>query len=126
MKDFDEWNKVKKETNTADRTIMIKEGEIAWCKVGLNIGDETYGKGEFFSRPVLIIKKFSKNTFWGLPISKQFKKGSWYFYLKHIDRTVILNQMRLFDRKRLSEKIFVISEAQLEDIKNKIILLLKS
>jgi mRNA interferase MazF len=124
--DFDSWNKVKKSTSKNRSSLIIREGEIRWCKIGLNIGNETYGKGESFSRPILVIKKFSRDVFWGIPITQRKKEGSWYFYLKNISRTAILNQMRLFDRKRLDDVLFHISENQVEEIKSKIISLIKS
>lgn len=126
MNDFDRWNKIKQKTNNSNSLVMIKEGEICWCKFGLNIGFESFGKGEYFSRPVLIIKKFSKDVFWGIPLTSKYKEGSWYFYLNNHDKTLILNQMKLLDRKRLQSRITEISEKQLEEIKNKIIKLLKS
>jgi len=44
----------------------------------MNIGDEVYGKGEYFSRPVLVYKKLTNTTFLGLPITTREKTGSWY------------------------------------------------
>jgi len=126
MKDFDKWNEVKQKTNSSNSFVMVKEGEICWCKFGLNIGFESFGKGEYFSRPVLIIKKFSKDVFWGIPITSKYKDGSWYFYLKNQNKTLVLNQMRLLDRKRLLSRISEVSEKQLMEIKDKILLLLKS
>jgi mRNA interferase MazF len=35
----------------------FKNGEIWWCSIGENIGSEMYGKGEFYRRPVLVIRK---------------------------------------------------------------------
>jgi mRNA interferase MazF len=129
MKNFDSWNKIKKRTDLRKNKLTIDEGDIRWCRIGLNIGDETLGKGETFNRPILIIKKFSQNTFWGIPITKKNKKGSWYFYIKKINRTVILNQMKLLDRKRLEGRLFddsTISKMELDKIKDKIYFLLKS
>jgi mRNA interferase MazF len=126
MEEFDEWNVVKKETNTKNTEILIDEGDIRWCKFGLNIGNETYGKGKTFSRPVLVIRKFSSDVFWGVPLTSKEKNGSWYFYIKQVERTAILNQLRLLDRKRLEERIFLISKIEVERIKDKIISLLKS
>ena len=125
-KDFDSWNKIKKKTEEKNTDIIIDEGDIRWCRIGLNVGDETLGKGKYFSRPVLIIKKFSSNVFWGAPIITKSKIGSWYFYISEINRTVILNQMKLFDRKRLEDRLFLISTKTLEEIKEKTCQLLKS
>ena len=126
MKEFDKWNEVKKKTDKNKNVPMIKEGEICWCKIGINIGNETLGKGEQFNRPILIIKKFSSDTFWGVPLTSKIKKGSWYHYLKNQDRTLILNQMRLFDRKRLQSRISEIPHNQLQEVIRDIIVLLQS
>jgi len=126
FKNFDKWSDVKKNTDNSETNLIIDEGDIRWCRIGLNIGDETLGKGESFSRPVLIIKKFSTNVFFGVPITTKPKKGSWYFYISEINRTLILNQMRLFDKKRLEDRLFIISKTTLSEIKNKICILIKS
>ena len=119
IKDFDSWNKLKKITDKADSLIKIRTGEIRWCRFGVNVGNETMGKGDTFRRPVLILKKFSGDVFLGLPLTTKDHKGDWYHQIIHdgITQIIILNQGRILDRKRLEEKIFEISEAELEDIK---------
>ena len=59
--------------------ILFKEGEIWWCRIGMNIGHETYGKGASFSRPVLIFKKFSNDFFYRHSDDKQEKGGDVVF-----------------------------------------------
>ena len=39
-KDFDAWNFKKKELDKNKRDLLFKEGEIWWCSLGLNIGEE--------------------------------------------------------------------------------------
>ncbi len=118
-KDFDGWSAVKQNTDRLKPEIKIRAGEIRWCRFGVNIGNEILGKGENFRRPVLIIKKFSGDVFLGLPLTTKIHKGDWYYHIKHndVDRSIILNQARLLDRKRLEEKIFEVSETELEKIK---------
>ncbi len=118
-KDFSTWNTVKIQTDTSIQNINIREGEIRWCRVGINIGNEVLGKGEHFIRPVLIMKKFSSDVFLGIPLSSKIHTGTWFYTIDHdgISRTLILNQSRLFDRKRLQEKVFEVSELELRQIK---------
>ena len=118
-KDFNEWNELKKTTDDLDVTIKIRVGEIRWCRFGINIGKEVIGKGDTFHRPVLILKKFSGDVFFGLPLTTKFHKGDWYYQITHddINQTIILNQGRILDRKRLEEKMFEISEVELQNIK---------
>ena len=59
MKNFDQWNEVKKETDTNVALPLFKEREIYNAKIGENIGFEQSGKGDEFVRPVLILKKLS-------------------------------------------------------------------
>ena len=78
MKDFDVWNTIKKEVNKNERYTTFHEGEIWWCSIGLNIGDEEDGKNNNFERPVLVLKKFSKNMLIGIPLSTKIKEGKYY------------------------------------------------
>ena len=47
--------------------------------MGKNIGFEQDGKGENFVRPVVIIKGFNKNMFFGIPLSTKMKEGKFYY-----------------------------------------------
>ena len=49
--------------------IVFKQAEIWWCSVGMNIGEESFGKGARFTRPILIFRKFTSNSFLGLPMT---------------------------------------------------------
>lgn len=87
--------------------ILFKEGEIWWCKIGMNVGKEIYGKGENFIRPVLIFKKFNENMFLGIPLTSKQKEGSWYVLVSYGDKEgrVILNQIKSMDKNRLVKRI---------------------
>ena len=118
-KDFDNWNKIKKITNNLDIVIKIRVGEVRWCRFGINIGKEIIGKGETFRRPVLVLKKFSGDVFFGLPLTTKEHEGDWYYQIKNenIPRSIILNQGRILDRKRLEEKLFEVTDLELIEIK---------
>lgn len=108
VKKFSEWIGLKEKIhNNIFKPPLFKEGEIWWCSIGENIGSEINGKSGLFSRPVLIFKKLSKNSFLGIPTSSQDRKGSWYVRvtLNNVFSTVLLSQIRFFDYKRLSTKI---------------------
>ena len=93
------WNKGSK--------IIFKQRELWWCSLGINLGEEIFGKGEKFTRPVLIFKKFTSNSFLGLPLTSQPKAGSWYVEVTQAGKrsSVMLNQARVLDRKRLTNRI---------------------
>lgn len=126
MKNFDEWNIVKKKRDSISREkhiVYCKEKEIWWIFLGLNVGDEEDGKGNLFERPVLVIKKFNNNLFWGCALSTKVKENNKYY--KNINtkggiRSVIISQLRIYDSKRLQEKFDVIDNEEFEKIKTAI------
>lgn len=123
MKDFNLWHKRKNEINNSNKNVFYHEREVWWCSLGLNIGFEQDGKGEDFSRPVLIIKGFSKNVFLCVPLTTRNKEGKHYHSINlkdGVERKVILSQLRLVDSKRLKEKIQTLDEKQFIKIKNAI------
>ena len=54
--------------------------------MGENVGIEINGKGKRFLRPVLILKKLSKNGFLGVPLTSQEHKGNWYANFIFLDK----------------------------------------
>jgi len=122
-KDFDKWNKSKKVIHHIGEDKFYHEREVWWCSLGINIGFEQDGKGEEFSRPVLIIRGFSKNVFLCIPLTTKMKEGKYYHDIilgDGIKRKAILSQIRLIDSKRLIEKVCTIDETQFNSIKQKI------
>lgn len=93
---------------------FFHENEIWWCAIGVNIGTEEDGKNHCFERPVLVYRKFTKELFWGIPLTSKIKQGSFYFHLfiRGIERTAILNQMRIFSGKRLVRRISKLNDPQ--------------
>jgi len=108
QKDFDKWNEIKKKIDKAS-PLYVSEREIWFCHVGLNVGSEQNGKHEMFERPVLVLKKVTKNTFIGLPMTSNKKKGSWYVEINSTDSSAIISQIKLFDTRRLARKIKTIT-----------------
>jgi mRNA interferase MazF len=103
-KNFDNWIILKENIHEkTQQPRFFKERQIWWCALGENIGTETNGKSEFFSRPVLIYKKLSQNTFVGLSMTSKDKKGSWYVPITQHGKEskVVLSQIRVMDEKRL-------------------------
>ena len=76
QKDFDEWNKRKKDLHYKHfSNSKFQEGEIWWCGAGLNIGHEIDGKHDTFERPFYILKKCNDAMFIG-SVYYKFKKRS--------------------------------------------------
>ena len=61
--DFDKWNNKKKQLHVRTNAPTFKEREVWWCSLGANIGTEQNGKGQNFTRPVLVLRKFSTSQF---------------------------------------------------------------
>ena len=103
----DEWSRQKAILHDKENKAIFKQNDIWWCRVGDNLGEEMFGKGSKFTRPILVFKKFTGNSFLGLPITKQEKRGSWYveITIHNEKRWVMLNQARIFDKKRLTNRI---------------------
>lgn len=123
MKDFDSWNKEKKNISTEGHTTLsFHEREVWWCSIGINLGDEQDGKNDLFERPVLVLKKFNNKVAWVLPMSTQKKEGVYYHSLKYKGRvfTVILSQLRLTSVKRFRRFVRKISPHQFGLIQNKL------
>lgn len=123
MKQFDEWNEVKKKTEHNDKFLQFKEREIYNAKIGENVGFEQGGKGEDFARPVLVIKRLSKEIFFGVPLSTTPREGSFFFgfqFLEGIHSTALLVQTRLFSSKRLLNKIGMIPKNDFEVLRKKL------
>lgn len=118
-KDFDSWNNLKKKINVR-QSIYVSERDLWFCSVGLNVGSEQSGKHELFERPVLVIKKVSANTFIGVPLTSNKKKGSWYAEIESTNSSAIISQVKLFDTRRLARKIGFISVEEYQTIKNKL------
>ncbi len=110
-KNFKGWasEKEKIHHDIKESKIYFHQQEIWWSQCGVNIGSEQDGKGDEFSRPVLILKKMSRHMFWAVPISTKIKEHNQY-YISYINasgelRSAIFIQIRLMSSKRLLRKL---------------------
>ena len=107
-KDFDKWNSLKKGLHKSDKTPFYHEREIWWCSLGVNIGFEQDGTGSNFDRPVLILKGFNKESFFGVALTGRKRTEKYYYYLGKVEgreASVILSQARTLATNRLIRKI---------------------
>lgn len=121
--DLDWWGQVKQRTQAEKSAVLFKAGEIWWCRVGLNIGEEIFGKGMEFLRPVLVLRKLTGNSFMGLALTTKEKKGSWYVetVLHGKKRFVMLNQARTLDKKRLVQRIGTLDDTQFVEVRKRFV-----
>ena len=121
-KEYDDWNKLKKDLSTKKSNVFFHEREIWFCSLGKNIGYEEDGKNELFERPILVIRKFNNEIFLAIPLTSSKKDNKYYhqYRLSGKNYAGILSQIRLLDSKRLSRKIGMIGESDFEMIVQKI------
>lgn len=126
IKRFLEWIQNKINIDLRQRGKIIHLCEVYWCSLGENIGDEENGKGETFRRPVLIIKKFNNNIFWGIPMSTKIKNNRYYVpvILKNISQSVLVSQLRILDTKRLEQYIGYVSREDFLKVRSSLVNLL--
>lgn len=117
---YDKWNKLKQEIETR-KSILFRQRDVLFISMGQNIGYEQYGKGEEFLRPVVVLKKFSKNLFLGIPLSSKLKDG--YFFhkvtFKNRENTALLLQSKTFDSKRIKYKLATLSQNEFSKLNEK-------
>lgn len=106
-KDFVGWHDVKTKINEDSNIPTFQQREIWWCSIGTNVGHEQDGKGLFYRRPVLIIRKFNHRIFWGVPLTTQIKDNPYYhrFHFIEKEQCAMLSQLRLWESKRLNRKM---------------------
>lgn len=124
VKRFRLWAKLKRKINDSTSVPMgYKERDIWWVAIGHNVGVEEDGKGDYFNRPVLIIKGFSKYQFWGVPLSTTKKTGEYYypFVVNGKVSTALLSQLRVFDTRRFINKYGVADKKSFSEIKQKLV-----
>lgn len=106
------WYKQKASLEKEARLTNFRSQEIWWCALGANIGDEEDGKNERLERPVLILRKYNKGLFFGLPLTSTLKTAKFYHHLKvdDVDRAVILSQGRTLSAYRLLRRIYKVND----------------
>lgn len=118
--------------NTDEPRLFFHEREVWYCHLGENIGFEQDGSDDQFLRPVVIIRKFNNDIFWGVPLTRTQKDLPFYFTFVIQSETVandgnstaVLSQIRLIDAKRLRRMVGYISKADAILLKKKLMALL--
>lgn len=113
--------------NSGSRPAGYKTRDVWWVSLGRNVGFEEDGKGNFYNRPVIVLRGFSRGLFWGIPLSHTENRGAYYheFILNGEVSVALLSQMRTFDTLRLISKYGVVSKQDFNNIKKKINIILE-
>ena len=107
MKDFDQWNSLKKKIHNTGNIKYYRPRDIWWCSLGINIGSEQDGSGGSKQRPVVIIKDFG-TTCLVIPLTTSYQVHKYRFSIGVVDgkqSKAKLSQLRLIDARRLTTKI---------------------
>jgi mRNA interferase MazF len=93
-KDFDTWIALKKHIHQKRFLAFVHAREVWWCSLGLNVGAEQDGKHAAYERPILILRKFNRESVLVAPITSQLKRTSY-----HVRFTLTASSMRSSFRK---------------------------
>ena len=123
-KNYKIWTPVKTRiNNNKSYPLGYKERDIWICNIGENIGFEEDGKGNDFTRPVLILKAFNRKFCHIVPLSTTDKRGRFYYpFDGNAGKTsvAILSQTRSIDATRLLRKVGSMNKEEFIKIKGKI------
>lgn len=115
-KDFDQWNRQKKALNHKEIQIFPKVRQIWFVKLGVNVGCEEDGKGEFL-RPVIVLAIIG-SLCWCVPLTTKHKNKS-RFYLQISDKSsVLLSQARVLDKRRFVSWVGTVDKKQFQHIQS--------
>ncbi len=122
IKEFDEWNKVKKRIHHEEREVTMRAGEVRWAIFGVNVGSELDGKGHSFTRPVLILHVVGKVLALVIPMSTKLKEVAGYHHFPFQGKGVslCLHQIRVLSQKRILGRKGRISEGHLRGVKEEV------
>lgn len=126
--EIDTWSKVKKSLAAGGYDeLKFREREIWWCAIGLNLGDEEYGKNEMFERPVLIIKKFNHRLAWAVPMTSVPRFGDYYYPLRDVGGKksyLMLSQIKVISVKRFQRYIGMVGTQEFSEVRARLRLLI--
>ncbi len=123
-KDFQKWHNEKENVHYYKIRPFYHEREVWFCSLGVNIGFEQDGTGKNFDRPIVIVRGFNKNIFFGVALTGSVKTGKYYFPVGKIEdreASAILSQVRLIDTKRLVKKIMTLDDNVFQELKKALI-----
>jgi mRNA interferase MazF len=126
-KDFDRWNAKKKDLNEKTFNQFVHEREVWWCALGANVGVEADGKHDTFERPVLVLRKFNKDSVLVAPLTSRAKLNPYQWPFHHDGQlfAAVFSQIRLVSTKRLLRKMYRMDARIFLDIKRAILVMLR-
>lgn len=127
QKDFRRWAEVAERVESGERPEFVKVGAIYWCHLGVGVGSELVGKGEGFTRPVLVIGKISERMVLVIPVTSKEHRGGNYMEVVVVGmlERLALMHFAVIDVLRLGIFIDEISPMELGMVRKRFVKLLK-
>ncbi len=122
---FNKWCEVKKKINFWEKQkFYVKQREIWYANIWMNIWYETFWKWNDFIRPILVIKRVW-TMFLVVPMTTKwvenyfkYKLSDTYFWKKSF---LLMTQWKFIDYKRFLRKIKVVDKQEFNKIKKRLI-----
>jgi mRNA interferase MazF len=102
-RDYHDWNLRKQKLENQHEIPEFSERDVWYASVGTNIGNEIDGKNKYYERPVVVLRKYDKNLFFGVPLTSRRYTNNWYHKLRNGSYAVLI-QCRIFSSKRLQRR----------------------
>lgn len=119
--DFDAWNIEKKALHAAAARPIFKEAQVWWCALGVNIGSEVYGKGVQRTRPVIVLRKLSREACIIVPVTsaQPARVSEWYHPMRWAgrDQWAMLHQARMVSVARFTSRMAELPESDFRALK---------
>lgn len=127
IKDFLGWSNRKQYIDRSYTGFYIREREIWWCALGINIGVEIDGKNGQFERPVIILKFMGKDMVLVVPLTTKgfMDKNHLLIRTAKTDSFAKITQIRTVSSKRFLRKIDTLDEEQFKALRRMVRNLLK-
>ena len=118
-----DWTRIKLRLQVRQpKPVHYREREIWWVHVGANLGSEQNGKNAGFDRPVLILRVFTADLFWGIPFTTRSHSGTYYYAtscaIGQKQQIAMLHQARVMSSRRLIKKQRTLPQDEFDELRN--------
>jgi len=121
MKDkFNKWCSLKQKLHFENKkSFYVKQREIWYINMWINIWTEENWKKEDFRRPVLVLKKIW-SLYLCIAMTTKWKENNYFYYKYKENSFIILSQTKSIDRKRFLDKIETMDKKNFENLTKKL------
>ena len=121
MKDkFNKWSELKQKLHFNEKkSFYVKQREIWYINMWINIWTEENWKKDDFRRPVLVLKKIW-SLYLCIAMTTKWKDNNYFYYKYKENSYIILSQSKSIDRKRFLDKIETMNKDDFEKIIKKL------